>query len=165
MDLEAIAPSVASIKPPRTWQLLEVISAALAAVDPEVLVAEALGVDPGPGQRSDPTIALPRRGRVIVISVGKAAACIARGAVRALDDMIEQGIVVTDHHEPVPPPFETIITSHPQPDWRSQEAGRRALGMAAKAEADDLVLFLLSGGASSLLKCRRRASNLRRSSR
>lgn len=152
MDLEAVARSIISMNPTRTRQLLEIISAALIAVDPEALVAQALAAECGRGKSPDTTIAPPPRGRVIVISVGKAAACMARGAVRALDNMIDQGLVVSDHHETVPPPFETLITSHPQPDWRSQAAGWRALDMAAKAEVDDLVIFLISGGASSLLE-------------
>lgn len=152
MDPEALARSITSINPPRTRQLLEIISAALTAVDPEALVADALAADFGPGKRPNPMLATPSGGRVIVISVGKAAACMARGAVRALDDMIDHGIVVSDHFESVAPPFETLITSHPHPDWRSQAAGLRALEIADKAEADDLVLFLISGGASSLLE-------------
>jgi len=43
--------------------------------------------------------------------------------------------------------------AHPVPDARSASAGREALRLAAEAEPEDVLLVLLSGGASSLLSC------------
>ena len=42
-------------------------------------------------------------------------------------------------------------SGHPIPDSRSVNAARRALAIAAAAEADDLLVVLLSGGASALM--------------
>ncbi|CAN5623967.1 glycerate kinase [soil metagenome] len=46
---------------------------------------------------------------------------------------------------------EWIDSPHPQPDARSEHAGRRALALASGLPADGLLLVLLSGGASSML--------------
>jgi glycerate 2-kinase len=44
-----------------------------------------------------------------------------------------------------------VEASHPVPDAAGQEAARRILGLAEGLTADDLVLCLMSGGASALL--------------
>ncbi len=46
--------------------------------------------------------------------------------------------------------FETMEASHPVPDRKSTDAAARALSLAAEAGENDLVLVLLSGGASAL---------------
>ena len=44
-----------------------------------------------------------------------------------------------------------VEASHPVPDAAGQQAARRILAMAQGLTADDLVLCLVSGGASALL--------------
>lgn len=46
--------------------------------------------------------------------------------------------------------IESLAAAHPVPDETSIAAGRRLLALAAEAQHDDLVLVLLSGGASAL---------------
>jgi glycerate-2-kinase len=46
-----------------------------------------------------------------------------------------------------------LLAGHPVPDARSEAAGRAALAFVADVPRDDLLLVLLSGGASSLLSC------------
>lgn len=47
--------------------------------------------------------------------------------------------------------FERLEAGHPVPDARSLAAGRAALAFAGEAGPDDLLLVLVSGGASSLM--------------
>jgi glycerate-2-kinase len=49
------------------------------------------------------------------------------------------------------PRLEYVVASHPLPDERSVKAARRALDLASKAGEKGLVVFCISGGASSLL--------------
>ena len=51
----------------------------------------------------------------------------------------------------VPPGTECHVAAHPVPDHRSVEAARRALAVAAESSGRDLLVVLLSGGASALL--------------
>jgi hydroxypyruvate reductase len=67
------------------------------------------------------------------------------------------GLVVTRYHH-VPPAYkaspgriEVVEASHPVPDAAGERAAQRILELTRGLTADDLVLFLISGGASALL--------------
>ena len=94
-------------------------------------------------------------GRIIVIACGKAAAAMARVAEGHYADAIAQGryraLAVTRHGYGVPLEHTRLIEAgHPVPDDGSLRGAEAALEAAGSAEADDLVLVLLSGGASAL---------------
>lgn len=95
----------------------------------------------------------PPRGRTIVLGCGKAAAEMALVASQNLTGPVT-GCVVTRHgHNVSPPPagIEVIEARHPVPDGLSLEAGQRLLALAETAGENDRVIFLVSGGGSSLL--------------
>ena len=96
----------------------------------------------------------PPRGRTIVVGAGKAAAAMAR-AVEAHwpGDRPLSGLVVTRYHHGVGPlvRIEVVEAGHPVPDSAGREAAARMLDRVRGLGADDLVLCLISGGASSLL--------------
>lgn len=93
----------------------------------------------------------PANGRTIVVGAGKAAAAMAR----AVEDHWHgplSGLVVTRDGYGVPClKIETIEAAHPVPDERGRAAAGRMLDIVRAAAADDLVLCLMSGGASALL--------------
>jgi hydroxypyruvate reductase len=90
-------------------------------------------------------------GRVIVLGCGKASAAMARTAESILGDRIGGGFVVVKDGYAVPTRRVAIAEAgHPVPDARGEAAARRLLESAAAATAADLVLVLLSGGASAL---------------
>jgi hydroxypyruvate reductase len=63
-----------------------------------------------------------------------------------------EGLVVTRYGHAVPcARIEVVEAAHPVPDAAGQGAARRILDLAEGAGADDLVLCLISGGASALL--------------
>lgn len=95
----------------------------------------------------------PPSGRTIVLGCGKAAAEMAVVAGECLSGPV-RGCVVTRHGHGVPVSpanIEIVEARHPVPDALSLEAGARMLLLAAEAGPDDRVLFLISGGGSSLL--------------
>lgn len=97
-----------------------------------------------------PHLPTPPRGRTMVLAVGKAAAGMARAAERHFAGDLA-GVAVVPHG--VPADLERIAVAHaahPLPDESSVAAAERLLALAGEAMADDLVLVLLSGGASSL---------------
>jgi glycerate 2-kinase len=87
---------------------------------------------------------------VRVAAIGKAACAMARGAKASLGELAVEGVLVTDHFEPVPPPFHLIIGEHPFPGPGSLAGGRALLDMAQRSIPGDLLLVLVSGGGSSL---------------
>jgi glycerate 2-kinase len=97
----------------------------------------------------------PARGRLILLAAGKAAGSMAEIAeshyagLGVTPDRIA-GIAVARHGYGRPARFIPMIEAgHPVPDAGSVEAAQRALDLAASATEEDLVLVLLSGGASA----------------
>lgn len=94
---------------------------------------------------------VPTTGRTIVVGGGKAAASMAQAFEQHWPGDID-GLVVTRYEHRVPTKhIEVVEAAHPVPDSAGQAAGTRMLELAAGAGADDLVICLISGGASSLL--------------
>ena len=108
-----------------------VLRAAIGAADPVPLVARGLAGTAVP-------LALEQGRRVRVIAAGKCAS----GMIRGLGDATRYAGILRVGIEDA---------AHPEPDGRSLDAARRALATAALAGADEVLLVLLSGGASSLL--------------
>jgi glycerate 2-kinase len=100
----------------------------------------------------------PPRGRTLVLGGGKAGGAMVQ-ALEALwpADAPLSGLVVTRYaHIPprpegVPSRIELIEAAHPVPDAAGLDAAQRMLALTQGLSADDLVLCLMSGGASSLL--------------
>ena len=93
----------------------------------------------------------PPEGRTIVIGAGKASAAMAR----ALEDQWPHpldGLVVTRYgYGEACQRIEIVEAAHPVPDEKGRAAAGRILEKVKGLSADDLVLCLISGGASSLL--------------
>ena len=96
----------------------------------------------------------PPSGRTVVVGAGKAAAAMAQ-AVEAHwpADRPLSGLVVTRYGHGVGPlpRIEVVEAAHPVPDAAGQGAAGRMLDLVRGLQAGDLVLCLMSGGASSLL--------------
>ena len=94
----------------------------------------------------------PRGGRCIVIGGGKSAAVMAAALEDAWPDVALEGTVVTRYDHAVPTRrIEVIEASHPVPDANSERGARRLLERVQGLTPHDLVIALMSGGASSLL--------------
>ena len=93
----------------------------------------------------------PPKGRTIVVGCGKAAASMARAVEDHWKGEIS-GLVVTRYGHNAPTrKIEVVEAAHPVPDLAGREAAERILKMVQGLSADDLVLFLVSGGGSALL--------------
>jgi hydroxypyruvate reductase len=129
--------------------LREILAAGLAAADPAAAVRRSLDLEGG--WVSVDGRAFEARS-VSVVAAGKAAGPMARAAVEVLGDNVSGGIVVTkDDHDPGPEVLETVFASHPEPDERGVEAARKIRELAESLGEGDLLLALVSGGASALL--------------
>ena len=136
-------------------ELLAIFRAALAAADAERAVRDA--VDARVSSLAIGGRAVPDGARLVVAAAGKAAAAMAAGLEAAAGARIAGGLIVTkDGHEL---PGRAIArcpvrnAGHPVPDARGEAAARELLAVAAAARPTDVLVVLLSGGASALLGC------------
>ena len=121
--------------------------AALAAVDAGGLVRAALATTP------DVVRTVQSAAAIDVVAVGKAArpmvlalpAALPRAAFRHVHGISNQPA------EGLPSGVQWHVTAHPVPDSRSVGAARAALAVAAAAGDRDLLLVLVSGGASAMM--------------
>ncbi len=111
-----------------------------------------------PAQNTERFLPVPPKGRTLVLGAGKAGGAMAQ-AVDALwpKDAPLSGLVVT-RYDHVPPAYkanpgriEVVEASHPVPDAAGERAAQRIFELTQGLTADDLVLCLISGGASALL--------------
>lgn len=121
--------------------LRQLFAAAIEAVDAERCLPPAL---PEP----------PHGGRLVVLAAGKGAAAMVRAAERHYREAGANaigGLAVTRKGFALPTHrIELMEAGHPVPDANSVRAAQRALDLARSATPADLVLVLLSGGASAL---------------
>ncbi len=93
----------------------------------------------------------PPRGRTIVLGAGKGSARMAQAFEAAYPGRVE-GLVVTRYGHAAPTrSIEIVEAAHPVPDETGMAAAQKILELARSATADDLVVALISGGASALL--------------
>ena len=119
--------------------LRRLFDAAVAAADPRVVLAAHLPEK-------------PRTGRCVVVGGGKSAAVMAAALEDAWPDVTLEGTVVTRHGHAVPTRrIEVIEAAHPVPDSNSERGARRLLERVRGLTEHDLVIALMSGGASALL--------------
>ncbi|MGH7878293.1 MAG: glycerate kinase type-2 family protein [Candidatus Binataceae bacterium] len=127
---------------------MQIFAAAIAAVEPGRIVARALD---GEIDHRVPAM-ITGAARVRLLAVGKAALGMAREAHARFGAKISDALVIAPSLATADFPSELhpIVGAHPLPDASSERAGRAALEFVKRAEADELILFLLSGGASAL---------------
>jgi hydroxypyruvate reductase len=126
------------------------LHAALAAADPHRLVARSLAVRGGWLEVAGLRHRL-RRGRVVVVAAGKAAVPMARAAEEALGPDLAAGLAVSTASAGPLERVRLLTASHPVPDERGLAAAREVGALASSLGREDLLLVLLSGGASALL--------------
>lgn len=93
----------------------------------------------------------PPKGRTVVVGAGKAAAAMAASVEAHWRGPLEGLVVVPYGHGAATSKIEVIEAAHPVPDAAGTQAAQRILAAVGGLSADDLVLSLMSGGASALL--------------
>jgi glycerate 2-kinase len=122
--------------------LRAIFDAAVAAAHPDVVLSTHLRPAP--------------KGRVICLAAGKGAAAMAVAAERyyldelKLDPSRLVGIATTRHGHALPTRrIKVVEAGHPVPDEAGLKGAEDTLKLAQSAEADDLMLVLLTGGGSA----------------
>ena len=95
---------------------------------------------------------LSPKGKVFVIGAGKASSQMAFSLESKIKEVISKGIIITPYkYKKKCEKIEILEASHPLPDENGINHTNKIVSLAEKCTKNDLVIFLLSGGASSLL--------------
>jgi glycerate 2-kinase len=129
-----------------------ILAAGVAAVDPDRCVRNSLRLLRGGVRLGSHRIAMKGGARVHLLAAGKAAAGMSVAAAAILEARLGEVSVVVPHGAPRPVVAgqEAWSAGHPFSDAGSLAAAADALRVARTAAEGDLVLCLLSGGASAL---------------
>jgi glycerate 2-kinase len=131
---------------------LQIFRAALNAADPQQAVARQLSFDGRTLLAGTASYNLTAFDRIFVVGAGKASAAMAAAVERMLERNISGGVVnVPDGVSTRLKRIHVQAARHPLPDERGQEGARRMGEIAQQAGERDLVICLISGGASALL--------------
>ena len=120
---------------------LKIVNEAIRAVYPENTVKKALEN-------------FGNTGNIRVLAIGKAAWRMAKAARQSLESHISEGIVITKYKHSMGEieGFKIFEAGHPIPDKNTIEATKRVLDMVKDLKREDMLLFLVSGGGSSLFE-------------
>lgn len=91
--------------------------------------------------------------RVHLFGVGKASVAMAKGVRDVLGERISSSFVVTKyaHANDAPSDLRVVQSAHPIPDENSYKNARELFRLCNEAKEEDLIINVVSGGASSLL--------------
>lgn len=136
----------------RTWRdtgrehVRMILQAALQAVQPQVVMRQ-IRSDDGALHLPDGTRVALRGRRVRVAAMGKAAGMMSAHAQPwgPLEEVVVSAPYAVDI-----PGFESYVGGHPLPNDASLRAGARMLDLARSTGPEDLLIVLLSGGASAM---------------
>jgi glycerate 2-kinase len=141
----------------RGGDICEVLAAAINGVDAAEAIKKHLSRDSDYLIIDRNTYDLCNFKRIFIIGAGKASIPMASAISELLNKNITSGMVITKdgHLDPekyiISSQVKIIEASHPIPDQRNLDAAKKLSSLISKLNSDDLVIFLLSGGGSSLL--------------
>ncbi len=127
-----------------------ILEAALEAADPYRMVKRQLALRGGELRLAGLERRLAR-GRVVLVAAGKAAVPMARAVEDVLADRLSDGLAVSTAETASLTRVRFRSASHPVPDARGLAAADEVEALARGLGRDDLLIVLLSGGASALL--------------
>jgi len=131
---------------------LKIFRAALRAADPAVVVGRHLRFDGKTLLAGKKRYRLSDFDRIQVIGAGKAAAAMARAVEKILGGRVSGGFVnVKDGDSIRTRRVHLNPSGHPVPDERGFEGARRIAAIARAAGPRDLLICVISGGASALM--------------
>lgn len=124
----------------------------LREIEPASVITRSVSVDHDRLIVGDKQISLEGHSDVVVIGLGKASLKMGASIERILGERLRRGILVTDRGAPIEVRSEVIVAGHPLPDANSLIAGQRIADLIESCADDALMIFLISGGGSSLVE-------------
>ena len=128
-----------------------IFNAGIQAVDPVACLHRHIRMADGNLQVGKTQYCFKDINRIYLIGVGKASSVMARWAEELLGNHIHDGLVITKYKHGVPLSRCRIMEAgHPVPDTEGVSATKALLELISKACPKDLILCMISGGASAL---------------
>ncbi|MEN6606686.1 MAG: glycerate kinase [Bryobacteraceae bacterium] len=133
---------------------LSIFRAALSAADPVEAVLRCMRLEGDVLTIGGGRYRLKSFRRILVTGAGKAGAAMAQAVERVLGSRIDRGLVNVKYgHVAKLRRVELNECGHPVPDEAGVSGSSRIADLVGSATEDDLVICLISGGASALLPC------------
>ena len=129
-----------------------IFAAGLAAADPARLIQRCLQVDGQVLRAGERLYDLTKHSDLYLVGAGKATARMALALEGLLGERIAGGIIIVKWGHRIPlRKVEVVEAGHPIPDQTSVKATESIVGLLRQTQKTDLILCLISGGASALL--------------
>jgi glycerate 2-kinase len=124
----------------------------LRAIEPGSVIKQKLRVDGDTLSLVGKQIPLDDFAEVVLIGMGKASLKMGAAVENLLGDRVKRGMLVTDRRSSTKVRCEVFVAGHPLPDANSLIAGERIVELVRSCGDDALIIFLISGGGSSLVE-------------
>jgi glycerate-2-kinase len=124
----------------------------LSSIEPESVINQKVRVDDGTLKFGSEQIVLDEYDEVVLIGMGKASLKMGTAVEALLGARIKRGILVTDRRSHAKVKSEVVVAAHPLPDHQSLVAGEKIIDLVTSCGAGSLIVFLISGGGSSLVE-------------
>ena len=130
----------------------EIFLAGLEGVKPENLIKQFVSIEQHNLQIENFQFDLSTIANIYIVGVGKASAAMAQTIESILGSRITEGHIITKYEHAAPLQFIGITEAgHPVPDENGIKGTEIIMSIAKKAEKNDLLICLISGGGSALL--------------
>jgi len=133
---------------------LDALEGALRAVDPYGCLLAKVSIRNGQIRCGECSVPLANASRILILAVGKAAVPMMAAMTLLLRNYTVNGILVAPKNQYVPPFDDSILlfqSGHPVPDLTGLAASREAKRAVGMLGDNDLLICLISGGASAML--------------
>ena len=135
----------------------EILISSLRAVDPFEIMKTSLTNNEGIIDINNVKYDLNKYKDIYLVSIGKASMPMAFAAQEAIGKYIKKGIVLTKsiddlYKNKIKNNFEILTGGHPVPDKNSIDSTKNIIELLKNTNQNDLVIFLISGGGSALMK-------------
>lgn len=133
-------------------EAIDIFLAGVESVKPDNLLNRFISIRGNTLQIEEILFDLSSIKNIFIVGAGKASAAMAQTVESILGSRITAGHIITKYEHAVPLKFiETTEAGHPVPDENGIKGTENILTIVKKAEKDDLVICLISGGGSALL--------------
>ncbi|MEO7535368.1 MAG: glycerate-2-kinase family protein, partial [Ferruginibacter sp.] len=131
--------------------VIQIFNAAVESVQPRHLLPAYLFIDQGSLHILDRQFDINSLPGIFVIGAGKAVAAMAAATENIIDNLMTEGLVVTKYDHSIPlKKTKCLEAAHPVPDENSLAATEATIQLLKTVCKGDIVICLISGGASSL---------------
>jgi glycerate 2-kinase len=132
--------------------IFDIFKAGLNAVLPEDMILDAVKLADDAIDVLGRRFAITKGSRIHVFGSGKASIGAAKVLEDILQDRIADGLIVSNYYDSSLNKINVCVGAHPTPDERSISAAERLISGLSVLSKDDLFLYVLSGGSSSLIE-------------